>query len=57
MADQPEHKTHIIPARESEIPETAPADAAKGSTDSAGDPAGTAGAGGENKVQDAQFER
>jgi hypothetical protein len=57
MADQRDDKTYVIPSQESEIPDT-PADAgAQREADTAGDPAGTAGTGGENKVQDAQFER
>jgi len=59
MANQPDAHPDSNPSGESDSPERADRNKDEGAetTDSAGDFAGTAGTGGENKVQDQSFER
>jgi len=59
MASHPDAHPDSLPETEADSPEqvSPPADERQGVEDSPGDFAGTAGTGGENKVQDAEFER
>ena len=60
MANQPDAHPDSAPGGPSDSPEQVSPDKDKGRTnveDSPGDFAGTAGTGGENKVQDQSFER
>ena len=60
MANQPDAHLDSDPSGKSDSPEKPGEDKQKaraGTPDSAGDFAGTAGTGGENKVQDQSFER